>query len=574
MEIKLPILVQDQMVAAAKGFEPVEKVGIEEDFFLDGPVSRRVAVVDFDENGELRKGAEFIPPREGKPGTYKVETVDIRSDAFMQVNAFGTVYLTMEMFEEADALGRKLTWAFDAPQLLVVPKAGEWANAYYERDSHSLQFFHFLSARNDFAGERVYTSLARDIVAHETAHAVLDGIAPDLYNAITPQSLALHEAVADLAAVLMSMRSRELSETVLSQTNGSIRNSTAFNRLAEEFGAQRDSEGPIRPLRSLLNDKVMPDKGAQGRTSPHALSEVLTGALYTVLVAMHERQRQRLAEKENKSEFSVSGKALFIVREHFKRMIFRALDYLPPGEVSFADYARAVIAADKASHPQWPREREWIANEFARRKIVSSADALLKDYAQEPVVADLNDALAVIDPAILTRSDWAAYDFVERMRDALKIPKGAPYWVRPRLDVTKKYLNEHGGWKDVRECILKVSWDLEEENPRGHGLPSRRQVTVGTMVAIHWPTAEGETPKVRAILTSDMSDEHRNDRNAMLVRLRDEDRLRMGGEAIGPDGQPLPIRSAVLAEMSGDLLRVRSTARMLHIDAMTAETED
>lgn len=60
------------------------------------------------------------------------------------------------------------------PQLLVVPRAGEWANAFYERESRSLQFFYFSPSGES---RRIYTSHSQDIVAHETAHAILDGIA-------------------------------------------------------------------------------------------------------------------------------------------------------------------------------------------------------------------------------------------------------------------------------------------------------------------------------------------------------------------------------------------------------------
>ena len=88
------------------------------------------------------------------------------------------------------------------------------------------------------------------------------------------------------------------------------------------------------------------------RTEPHVLCEVLTGALYSIIMKIHSARVGELAERENKSEFSVSGKALAISADHFKRMILRALDYLPPGEISFADYGRAIIAADQASHPE------------------------------------------------------------------------------------------------------------------------------------------------------------------------------------------------------------------------------
>src|SRR6185295_18081466 len=114
------------------------------------------------------------------------------SPGVLSVSVFGTVHKVISLFEEPDTLGRRIDWAFDGPQLLVVPRAGDTANAFYERYSRSLQFFHV-----DRPGVgRVYTAASQDIVAHETGHAVLDAIAPDLYDAVTPQSLAMHEAIA------------------------------------------------------------------------------------------------------------------------------------------------------------------------------------------------------------------------------------------------------------------------------------------------------------------------------------------------------------------------------------------
>ena len=47
MKIRVPVMIQDQMLAIGKGLPKLtEKINVEEPFFLDGPLSERVAVID------------------------------------------------------------------------------------------------------------------------------------------------------------------------------------------------------------------------------------------------------------------------------------------------------------------------------------------------------------------------------------------------------------------------------------------------------------------------------------------------------------------------------------------------
>jgi hypothetical protein len=541
----------------------VQRHDIFEGFFLDGPVSRRVAVLDFDpdNHGALAKPVPFQPPKGGQTlwryGINNEKNVlkpefNVYAPDFMAVSTFGTVVKTIDMFEEADTLGRgrSVTWAFEAPQLLIVPRAGEWPNAFYERASHSLQFFYFPNPIDP--GDTVYTCLSRDIVAHETGHAILDGIVPRLFDAMTPESLAIHEAIADLTGLLMAFRSGPLRLAILEETKGSIAKSNAFGSIAEEYGMARYPQ--LGHLRNLGNEKTM-DEVNQGE--PHALSEVLSGALYKVMLKMYDRRWRKLSGED--LEFSKSGRALGIAADQFKRMVFRALDYLPPAEVSYADYGRAIIAADQASYPNDTEERKWIRSEFVERKMVPNLEALQVDtnfVAKE---------LRAVDLEALVRSDWAAYDFANRNRGFLHIPRSdqVTFHIKPRLVVERTYHHRCRGEVPVRELIFKVWWDRSEANSVG-GLPRRRQYSVGTTLVV-----DLDTGRVRALLTSDRQDrpeerrQQREGRNFLLRRLADKNLLRFGELALGPDGTPL--RSFVQAQSFGDLMRVRGTARMLHI---------
>jgi hypothetical protein len=549
-----------------------------EDYYLDGPVTPRVAVLDFDEHGALQPGAAFkgpatargyagyaIPVKTQRPGN-QTPDYDVHSPEFIQVSVFTTVRKVMEMFETEDALGRPLVWAFGAPQLLVVPRAGRMTNAYYQRESHSLQFFYF-----DHDGKRIYTALSRDIVAHETAHAIIDGIAPDLYSALSPQSLAIHEGVADIVAALMAFESHYLVPAVLS-ANGTIKDANAFSAVAEEFGQNKEPGGPPY-LRSLLNSRTMDPLETQldadgrprlvDRRKPHSLSQVLSGSLYSLVVDVHQRATKAIALKKGIPEFSASGEALAAAGGRLKRLVIRGLDYLPPGEASFIDYGRAIVASDQASYPDDPDERTFLAQQFVDRHMAGKGDL-------DPLDVD-SDALADVDLQTLVDSDFAAYEFANRHREFLNIPAEIHFKVLPRLDVTKMYYREGGVEERIRECIFKVSWDLMEANQSQPGLPPGRRLIVGTTLAVDWLSK-----KVRALITSDATGARptsatnglalqKQDRDQALALMAEEGILHVSESALGPEDMPL--FSAVIGEIQGDTLRVRGSGRALHIAA-------
>lgn len=583
MRIEVPVIVKDPEVSDFKEIAPTEQIAIEENLFLDGPISPRVALLDFDpENGALAPGVAFLSPAAPEAsGAYRIDRPVLPGDDFVSreaaaVSTFGAVHKTLQLFEEDDALGRRVAWAFDAPQLLVVPRAGEWANAYYERESHSLQFFQFHA---DGRGRPVFTCHSQDIVAHETAHAILDGVAPDLYSAISPQSLAIHESVADLASLLCSIRCKELTRRVLDQTGGRIERSSIFSGLAEQFGAALDRNRPY--LRDLHNDRALrPGSGVTvvDRGDPHSLSEVLSGACYSVLLDLYrelhsdyraqETAREELvgapeaayvqsvvegtAPRRTRDDLAAASKALFIASERLKRTLLRGLDYLPPGDVSFADLARAVLASDRASHPDSAQQRRWFEREFLRRGVVAKLSEL------EVPTNYSHAALAGVDLEALAESDYVAYEFVRRNRPLFGIPEEASFEVRPRLDVTKRYWHRDGDAM-ARELLLKASWTELEPNRVGENLPRRRRYLAGATLAIEW----SDRPKIRALLRSGRNRAERADTDKLLARLLAADALRLGDAALGPGG--LPLRGVIAADVAAGALRVRSAGRMLHV---------
>jgi len=544
-------LLKDLTTTDFKDLPPAEPLTIRgEPGFFDGPVGARVAILDFSpESGALGPGVASIPPaKEPQPYRYsanRAHSLDaLQSPAFISESVFGTVHETIRMFEEPDILGRRVAWAFPGPQLLVVPRAGEWENAFYERDSRSLQFFYF---PHRTTGQRVYTALSEDIVAHETTHAILDGIDPDLYNALSTESLAIHEAVADLGALAVSLRSRVLQRRFLDTTGGDLSKWAAFAGLAAQFA--EGTGRTTRFLRDLSNDLRMSDVDA---TEPHELSQVLSGALHALWRELFRGLKQRLRRREPAlDERSAAGRVVWLAREIYERMAFRALDCLPPGESTFADYARAILAADQAGVPEVDGPRAFLRKELVRRGIAASEAALR-------VETDLDvPAVRRADVEALVTSDYAAYAFANKNRRLLGIPKDIPFKVMPRLQTEKLYYHLAEPKARVRETLFKVSW-TEEERQDVRGLPPVRQVVVGTTLAI-----DRDTKRVRFLLTTGSDGPRRARREAYLRKLAQKRQLALGADAF--DARGLPRRDVIRAEVVEGTLRLRNTAHMLHV---------
>jgi hypothetical protein len=524
------------------------------DRFLDGPATRRLAVVDFDPatGAPLGPPARFVPPKGAGSarGSYAIGRA-ADSPATLAVNAFGTAFLTIKLFEGEDALGREVTWAFGGEQLLIVPRAGERANAFYDRATRSLQFFWFTGA----SGDTVYTALSRDIVAHECGHALLDAVVPSLYDSSTPESIAIHEAVADVVAVLLALDSGKLRESVLARSKNTLSGANAFSKIAEQFGMAQLGPGGVHrtELRELANTDTRTTLAGE---RPHRLSTLLSAIFYDTLKQIYDARFANLMSTPSPETGKLptadqaANKALGTAYMAFRRLLLRGIDYLPPGELSFADVGRAALAADRAvvsdaDAGQERRERRArFAQRFETRGLVTAPEEL-----DSLVPAALDVAPARLPE--LRDSDYLAYDWVGRNRAAIGIPADVPFTVLPRVDASKKV----GGRNDPlqRELILKIGWNHVEKAKMPTGAEKSRLVPTGATIAFHW-----DTGKCLALVVSDIvGTHHRQDRDAFLAQLT-------------ADGVPVDAASRTDGRVSvradDDYVTLARSHRLLHLE--------
>jgi hypothetical protein len=343
----------------------------------------------------------------------------------------------LNMFEESTILGRSVPWAFEGNRIILVPHAGEMQNAFYDRSSKSIQFYYFDSDR-----KRVLTCLSHDIIAHETGHAILDGLRPYYLEDTSIQTAAFHEFTADLTAILAALLNNELRFEAAEKSRGDLEHDEILSGLAEEFGYY--SYG--RPyLRTAQNKQTMAK--VQSNPSPYDWSLVLTGTMFEIL-------KEMLAIRKTKA--LVNGKqptlkqAFSFVSNRFRRVAFQPLDYLPPVDVQFSDYACAVLRADEIVEPvDEDGYRKAMIKVFQKRGI---------DYIEPIPVSKLN--FYTYDINQIARSRMDAYHFLNANRRQLCIPAEQDFVV---FDLYQTDKMAWGEGKLPREVVVQYVWREDVE---------------------------------------------------------------------------------------------------------------
>lgn len=437
LRFPVKIFVQDPLVAEKhkkRGILGIEEIDLDwEPGLMDGPTSARVAVVDY--NAETRITAK---PVKWDPIVKKFINADDPSKyQFHQVNAWAIVQNALTFFEDPHVMGRPIPWGFKGNRLIVVPHAGLMKNAFYDRQSKSLQFYYF----ND-NGKPVYTCLSHDIVAHETGHAILDGIRPFYYEISSPQTAAFHEFLADLTAILSAFRNNNVRQAIAKITNGNLREDRVIGDLAEEFAHDevKNTYGEAQRyyLRTAHNNLTIDD--IKDEWESHYCSQVLTGTMFEILTNI---------TKLHKDKGRSPKEALWKATDHLNRLAFRALDYCPPVDIQFIDYAQALLRANELAYPKdILGYQDIIKGIFKKRGLTQ-----LKPSIKPPRRGDL---LSKWDINSIASSRTAAYHYLNDNRGKLSIP------MHQDIKVVDLYYTDKIGAdneKLPREIILEYIWE-------------------------------------------------------------------------------------------------------------------
>ena len=342
----------------------------------EGPKGEYLNVVDVDASGKKYDPVNLNDPSLLAQDGWKPSEGNA---GFHQQMVYAVAMKTIEHFERA--LGRPVLWRprinpenkFDDSQfsqhLEIRPHALRQANAFYSPHDIALLFGYFEASASDpgdhVPGSKVYACLSHDIVAHETTHAILDGMHRRFNEATNPDVLALHEAFADIVALMQHFTIPEILENEISRTRGNLKAESLLGSLALQFGRATGKRGALRDAIGSFDDKgewvpLKPDPADYQKNvmRPHARGAILVAAVFDAFIAIYERRTEDLLRIYTGGTGILPDGAIHpdLVKRlaaeaaktagHVLNMCIRALDYIPPVDITFGEYLRGIITAD------------------------------------------------------------------------------------------------------------------------------------------------------------------------------------------------------------------------------------
>jgi hypothetical protein len=304
---------------------------------------------------------------------------------FHQQMVYAVAMTTIKQFERA--LGRVALWADRrvkkedgsyaeqfVRRLRIYPHALRDRNAYYSPSKKALLFGYFPVAAKDehnTPGTLVFTCLSHDIVAHETTHALLDGVHPRFNEPTNPDVHAFHEAFADIVALFQHFSYPTVLESQIRRTRGDLDSENLLGQLAQQFGratgrgaALRDALGGTELETGRWKPRT-PDPHALDRThGAHARGAILVAAIFRAFLLIYRARTAdlfriatqgtgKLPDGEIHPDLTARLAAEAArYADRVLQMCIRAIDYCPPVDITFGGFLRGVITADLDFSPE------------------------------------------------------------------------------------------------------------------------------------------------------------------------------------------------------------------------------
>jgi hypothetical protein len=381
---KITIIAQDPSVRDTAKRILRSRVSISNERLGPGPRGYRVHVVDYDSSQRVLYKPAILGNGDSDRFARARDTTLLGNPDFHAQNTYAIAMRILEYFEFA--LGRRISWGFGGHQLHVAPHAFSDANAYYSEEDQGL-FFGYFPGHDS---KPVFNCLSHDVVAHETCHALLDGLRNCYTFPSLPDQAGFHEGYADLVALLSIFGLRDIVANLLPETkpgsnrvakkhltDPNLRNSMLLG-LAEQFGLETSDFRESALRRAVTRPPAKKATTELPFEECHLRGEILSAAVLNTFLRIWIRRldgwlpaasvevpRDRVVEDGSDAA------------EHLLRMVIRALDYCPVVDITFSDFLSALITADAELLPDDGKYkyRQVLLQEFERWGIKPAAQA-------------------------------------------------------------------------------------------------------------------------------------------------------------------------------------------------------
>lgn len=405
----LQIFAFDPMVARLSGSATVT-LDVPYEPLRPGPDGSLVQVVDYDGVA----GCFYEPVDLDDPRVLLSDGLapSERDPRFHQQMVYAVVSALLENFERA--LGQRFRWRGDR-RLRIFPHAFQGRNAKFDPElDGTLQFGYFRAdERNpgrNLPGQTVFTCLSHDIVVHEAAHALVHRLRSRFVEPSNVDVFAFHEGFADALALLQHFSLPDLLAGYIQDSRADLTARSPLVDLAQQFG---EGSGMGRALRSALGDD--PDPALLQRTlEPHKRGGILVAAIFDGFFSAYQAAIADLLRIATAGTGVLPAGALHpdLVRrvtaearrtaQRVLTMCIRAFQYLPPVDVTFGDFLRSMVTADRELFPtDEARLRSALVEGFRKRGIYPEAVASLADEALR--WPDADPGLPKMDAGIIDR---------------------------------------------------------------------------------------------------------------------------------------------------------------------------
>ncbi len=252
-------------------------------------------------------------------------------------------------------------------RLRIYPHALREANAYYSPAKRALLFGYFPGSDDDtgkhYPGGTVFTCLSHDIIAHETTHALLDGMHPYFNEPSNEDVWAFHEAFADIVALFQHFTFPEVLRHQIANTRGDLQTDSLLARLAQELGQAIGGRGALRNALGSVKEgrwrRNIPDPRAlRTLREPHGRGSILVAAVFDAFLALYNNRIADLLRIYTSGTGTLpegrihpdlvnrlANEATQVAADVLQTCI-RAMDYVPPVDITFGEFLRALVTAD------------------------------------------------------------------------------------------------------------------------------------------------------------------------------------------------------------------------------------